>query len=238
MTASTAHVSSLAWSVWTLRASSARSVVGDPNSIRVDPYDKSGGMTPSPSRRGRPRDERSGAAIIQATAELVVESGYAAMSIGAVAARAGVGKDTIYRRWSSKPDLVYEAVFTAADTADLPDTGTLVGDVTAVVQSLVEEFSAPAAAAALPGLLADFAATPQLRATIRSRFLQPAKERLVAVFDRAEKRGETGVDLPVDLVLDTLAGAVFFHLGIMGERSGPDVARRIAVMIAKGIEVR
>jgi AcrR family transcriptional regulator len=195
-------------------------------------------MTSSPVGRGRPRDERSGAAITRAAAELVAESGYAATSIGAVAARAGVGKDTIYRRWSGKPELIYEAVFTAADTAELPDTGTLHGDLTAVVQSLVEEFSAPAAAAALPGLLADFAATPKLRTTIRSRFLQPAKQGLVTVFERAEKRGETGADTPVDLVLDTLAGAVFFHLGIIGEPPGPDLARRIAALITEGIEAR
>ncbi|WAZ26722.1 TetR/AcrR family transcriptional regulator [Streptomyces cinnabarinus] len=195
-------------------------------------------MTSFPAERGRPRDERSSAAIIKATAELVVESGYAAMSIGAVAARASVGKDTIYRRWSGKPELVYEAVFTTTDTADLPDTGTLQGDLTALVQSLIDEFSAPQAAAALPGLLADFAATPDLRATIRSRFLKPAKERLTEVFDRAQQRGEAGADLPVDLVLDTLAGAVFFHLGIIGERPAPDLARRIAAMIARGIEAR
>ncbi|MGC5038693.1 MULTISPECIES: TetR/AcrR family transcriptional regulator [unclassified Streptomyces] len=195
-------------------------------------------MTSSPAGRGRPRDERSHAAIVRATAELLVESGYTATSIGAVAARAGVGKDTIYRRWSGKPELVYEAVFTTADTADLPDTGTLEGDLTAVVQSLVDEFSAPAAAAALPGLLADFAATPELRATIRARFLQPAKDRLVVVFDRAEQRGETGAGLPVDLVLDSLAGAVFFHLGIVGERPGEELAGRIAAMTAKGIEAR
>ncbi|MFF0885477.1 TetR-like C-terminal domain-containing protein [Streptomyces sp. NPDC003456] len=144
-----------------------------------------------------------------------------------------------YRRWSGKPELVYEAVFTSSDTADLPDTGTLDGDVTVVVQSLVEEFSTPAAASALPGLLADFAATPELRATIRSRFLQPAKERLVTVFDhRAEQRGETGADLPVDLVLDTLAGAVLFHLGVIGEHPAPDLARRIAGVVTKGIEAR
>ncbi|MGW4690615.1 TetR/AcrR family transcriptional regulator [Streptomyces sp. NPDC004244] len=195
-------------------------------------------MTPTPAGRGRPRDERSGAAIIRAAAELVAESGYASTSIASVAARAGVGKDTIYRRWSGKPELVYEAVFTTADAADLPDTGTLEGDLTALVQSLVEEFSTPAAAAALPGLLADFAATPELRATIRSRFLQPAKQRLVAVFDHAERRGDTGEDLPIDLVLDTLAGAVFFHLGIIGEHPGPDLPRRIAAMITKGIEAR
>ncbi len=168
----------------------------------------------------------------------MAEGGYGALTIGAVAARAGVGKDTIYRRWSGKPELVYEAVFTTADTAVLPDTGTLEGDLTAVVGSLVEEFSAPAAAAALPGLLADFAAVPELRATIRTRFLSPAKERLTAVFDRAVQRGESAQDVPVDLVLDTLAGAVFFHLGIVGEEPDADLARRIAAMIVKGIEVR
>ncbi|PZT70415.1 TetR family transcriptional regulator [Streptomyces sp. SW4] len=195
-------------------------------------------MVSSSAGRGRPRDARSGEAIVEATAELVAEGGYGALTIGAVAARAGVGKDTIYRRWSGKPELVYEAVFTTADTAVLPDTGTLEGDLTAVVGSLVEEFSAPAAAAALPGLLADFAAVPELRATIRTRFLSPAKERLTAVFDRAVQRGESAQDVPVDLVLDTLAGAVFFHLGIVGEEPDADLARRIAAMIVKGIEVR
>jgi AcrR family transcriptional regulator len=195
-------------------------------------------MTSPTAGRGRPRDERSGAAIIQAAADLVAENGYSAMSIGAVAARAGVGKDTVYRRWSGKSELVYEAVFTVADAAELPDTGTLEGDLTAVVQSLVEEFSAPAAAAALPGLLADFAAVPQLRATIRTRFLQPAKQRLAVVFDRAAQRGEVRTDVPADLVLDTLAGAVFFHLGVIGEHPDPALATRIAAMIAKGIEVR
>ncbi|MDX6759125.1 TetR/AcrR family transcriptional regulator [Streptomyces sp. F8] len=195
-------------------------------------------MISSSARRGRPRDARSDAAIADAVAALLAESGYAAMSIGAVATRAGVGKDTIYRRWSGKAELVYETVFTTADTADLPDTGTLEGDLTAVVQSLVEEFSEPAAAAALPGLLADFAAVPELRAAIRSRFLAPAKERLAAVFDRAARRGETDSGVPADLALDTLAGAVFFHLGIMGEQPDPDLAARIAAMIVKGIEVR
>ncbi|MFI6107497.1 TetR-like C-terminal domain-containing protein [Streptomyces sp. NPDC051310] len=115
--------------------------------------------------------------------------------------------------------------------------GTLEDDLTAVVQSLVEEFPAPASQRALPGLLADFAAAPELRVTIRSRFVKSAKQRLPAVFDQAQLRGETS-DPPVDLVLDTLAGAVFVHPGIAGERPEPDLARRIAAMPAKGIEFR
>ncbi|MFF3455304.1 TetR/AcrR family transcriptional regulator [Streptomyces sp. NPDC002730] len=194
-------------------------------------------MSSSPSR-GRPRDPRSHEAIVSATAELVAEVGYGATSIGAVAARAGVGKDTIYRRWAGKPELVFEAVFTTTDHAPNPDTGTLAGDLTVLLQGLVEEFHAPAAAAALPGLLADFAADPALKARIRSDFLAPSKERLLIVFERAVLRGEIAADTPVDLVLDTMAGAVFFHVGLVGEPPTPQLAGRLAAVVAKGIEAR
>ncbi|MFB8393539.1 TetR/AcrR family transcriptional regulator [Streptomyces yangpuensis] len=195
-------------------------------------------MSSSPPSRGRPRDPRSHEAIVGAVNELLAEVGYAATSIGAVAARAGVGKDTVYRRWRGKPELVFEAVFTTTDLAPTPDTGTLAGDLTALLQGLVEEFEAPAAAAALPGLLADFAADPVLRTRIRDHFLAPSKQRLAAVFERAAERGEIGSDTPVDLVLDTLAGAVFFHIGLVGESPDPQLAGRLAAVIAKGIEIR
>jgi AcrR family transcriptional regulator len=168
----------------------------------------------------------------------VIEVGYAATSIGAVAARAGVGKDTVYRRWRGKPELVFEAVFTTTDHAPTPDTGTLAGDLTALLQGLIDEFHAPAAAAALPGLLADFAADPVLKARIRSDFLAPSKERLLIVFERAVERGEIAADTPVDLVLDTLAGAVLFHVGLVGEHPDRQLAGRLAGVIAKGIETR
>lgn len=195
-------------------------------------------MSSFPSSRGRPRDPRSHEAIVSAATELVIEVGYAATSIGAVAARAGVGKDTVYRRWRGKPELVFEAVFTTTDDAPVPDTGTLAGDLTALLRGLVDEFHAPAAAAALPGLLADFAADPVLKARIRSDFLAPSKERLLIVFERAVMRGEIAADTPVDLALDTLAGAVFFHVGLVGEHPDPQLAGRLAAVIAKGIEIR
>lgn len=98
------------------------------------------GMSSSPPPRGRPRDPRSHEAIVSATSALVAEVGYAATSIGAVAARAGVGKDTVYRRWSGKAELVFEAVFTTTDDAPIPDTGTLTGDLAVLLESLVDEY--------------------------------------------------------------------------------------------------
>lgn len=168
----------------------------------------------------------------------MIDVGYAATSIGAVAARAGVGKDTIYRRWPGKAELVFEAVFTTTDDAPAPNTGTLAGDLTVLLQSLVDEFHAPAAAAALPGLLADFAADPELKARIRGDFLAPSKERLLILFERALLRGEIAAGTPVDLVLDTLAGAVFFHVGLVGEHPDQQLAAQLATVVAKGIEVR
>ncbi|MFF8974886.1 TetR/AcrR family transcriptional regulator [Streptomyces sp. NPDC014995] len=195
-------------------------------------------MTLPNAPRGRPRDSRAHQAILTATVELVTELGYAATSIGAVAARAGVGKDTVYRRWSGKAELVYEAVFTETETAPAPDTGSLASDLTALLEALIQEFSAPAAAAALPGLLADFAANPESQARIRSEFLAPAKAGLAAVFERAAQRGETDPGLPVDLVLDTLAGAVFFHVGLVGEQPSAQLAAQLAAIVGRGIETR
>ncbi|MEV2275527.1 TetR/AcrR family transcriptional regulator [Nocardiopsis sp. NPDC049922] len=195
-------------------------------------------MTTVTTPRGRPRDARVHAAILAATTELVAETGYAAMSLGAVAARARVGKDTLYRRWSGKAELVYEAVFTTTDTAPVPDTGSLEGDLAAMTQQLIDEFSTPAAIAALPGLLADFAADPDSRARIRSDFLTPAKERLVDVFERARERGESAADVDTDLVLDALVGTVVFRLGVLGDPPDPRLARSIAGITAKGIEAR
>ncbi len=192
----------------------------------------------APANTGRPRDARTHAAILSATVELLVDAGYGALTIGGVAARAGVGKDAIYRRWSGKPELVYEAVFTSVDAAPIPDTGTLIGDVTILVERLVSEFAAPAAAASLPGLLADFAAQPPLRLRIREDFMAAAKAGMVAVFDRAAVRGELASDMPVDLILDSMAGTVLFHVGLIGAPVTRELAGNLAAMLVTGVQAR
>ncbi len=72
---------------------------------------------------GRPRDSRIDNAALAATAELLGEVGYAALSVDAIAKQAGTSKPAIYRRWPSKAHLVHEAVFPAGIATDLPDTG-------------------------------------------------------------------------------------------------------------------
>lgn len=134
--------------------------------------------------------------------------------------------------------MIYEALFTHVDIGPVPDEGTLEADVTMLVAALIGEFSAPAAAAALPGLLADFAADPELRTVLRDSFLAPAKLRMVEIFERARGRGEVGDDVAVELVLDAIAGAVFFHLGVLGEPVTAELAGRLGRIVTVGIGPR
>lgn len=92
-----------------------------------------------PARRGRRRDPSRDAVILDAALDVLAESGYAGMTTDVVAMRAGVGKATMYRRWASKADLALDAVARlnaqSTDFADLPDTGSLAGDLHAVIGS-------------------------------------------------------------------------------------------------------
>jgi AcrR family transcriptional regulator len=91
-------------------------------------------------RLGRPRDPSRDEAICEATLALFAEEGYAGVSIEGVAARAGVGKATIYRRFSSKEQLVVEAMRVGCHLTDhLPDTGDLRADLTSMLQKLVDK---------------------------------------------------------------------------------------------------
>src|SRR4051794_40193012 len=78
--------------------------------------------------RGRPRDAQIDSGILEATRALLLEVGYAGVGMESVAARAGVGKPTVYRRYSTKAALVYEAVFGKTKVLDIPDSGDLRAD--------------------------------------------------------------------------------------------------------------
>nr|WP_313315597.1 TetR-like C-terminal domain-containing protein [Dietzia maris] len=169
------------------------------------------------SAPGRPRDGRIDAAIIAATRELVLETGYPALTLSAIAARAGTTTAALYRRWSSKAQLVHEAVLEAEviPAFELPDgtgggAGAAVGDPQADIRALVETvrvlFDRPEVRVALPGLIADTVADPDLHARMIARLAGnlPAFE---SRFGRA-RRGDD--HLPV--LAEVVAGAAIFRL--------------------------
>src|SRR5579859_3989703 len=153
--------------------------------------------------RGRPRSAEADRAIMAATLELLAERGLDAMSIEEVAARAGVGKTTIYRRWPSKGLLALDAfVISFRAEQPLPDTGTLRGDLLSALQAWVRAVTQTAMGPMLTGLIAEAQHDQELRGAWRDRVLEPLRAQHRIMLDRAIARGEIVPSVDRDVVLD------------------------------------
>jgi AcrR family transcriptional regulator len=155
--------------------------------------------------------------------ELLAERGLAAMSIEEVAARAGVGKTTIYRRWPSKGLLALDAfVASFREEQPLPDTGTLRGDLLSALHAWVRAVTQTAMGPMLTGLIAEAQHDPELRGAWRDRVLEPLRGQRRIMLDRAIARGEIAPSVDQEVVLDLLFGAaehrlLLGHLPMTGE---------------------
>ena len=171
----------------------------------------------SPRRTpGRPRSEASHQAIIRATLEGLVEVGYGALTMEAVRTRAGVGKATIYRRWSSKEELVRDAIVFMHDDFEAPDTGSLRGDYEGMAALVRAAAHRAGAATFMPRLLGDAANDPQLHAIFYDNLVEPRRAQMRAVLQRAVARGEIRDDVDIELIIDLFAGPVVYRLLITG----------------------
>ena len=150
--------------------------------------------------------------MLKAAAELVVEVGYADLTIAAIAERAGTSKPAIYRRWPSKAHLVHEAAFRDDDEQlSLPDTGVLRDDLAEMLRRVSTAFAHPVARALTPGLMAEIAVDPTLHPALLERFGGAWK----GFHDRiaiAAERGEVRAGLDTDVLIETLAGAALMRL--------------------------
>src|ERR1700733_14080432 len=160
---------------------------------------------------GRPRDPRIDSAILSATAELLVQIGYTNLSLAAVAERAGTTKSALYRRWSSKAELVHEAAFPVAPSALEAPAGDFAADIRMMIEATRDVFTTPVVRAALPGLVADMTADPELNARVMSRFA----ELFTAVGVRLREavgRGEVHPDVDPDRLIELIGGATLLRL--------------------------
>lgn len=160
---------------------------------------------------GRPRDPRIDTAILTAAAELLVQNGYSNLTMAAVAQRAGTTKTALYRRWSSKAELVHEAVFPVAPTALTAPEGDFTSDVRAMIAAARDVFTSPVVRAALPGLVADMSADAELNARVMSRFaglFGVVRERLVHAVDR----GEANADADPERLIELIGGATLLRM--------------------------
>lgn len=142
--------------------------------------------------------------------------GYGRMSMEGVARRAGVGKAAVYRRWRSKLPLVLDLVSeVAAQGLPVPDTGTLAGDVRALLDVSERALRHPVAAQIIPDLLAEAARSPELDAAFRATLRDVQGGVVAAVVRQAAARGEIPAGTDPELALDLLAGPVYWRLAVM-----------------------
>ncbi|HZQ32610.1 MAG TPA: TetR/AcrR family transcriptional regulator [Mycobacterium sp.] len=184
---------------------------------------------------GRPRNPRIDSAVLDATVELVGKTGYAALSVDAIARRARTSKPAIYRRWSSKAHLVHEAVFPISEATDLPDTGSLAGDVREMVRRTVAVLTTPAARAALPGLVGEMAADLTLHAALLERFGGILSRGLTERLADAVMRGEARPDVTAADLTEAVAGITFMALLTRGTELDEAWVDRTATLITRGI---
>ena len=172
-------------------------------------------MIPQPTRR----NEQSRRAILAAALELLTETGYPALTVEAIAARAGVGKQTIYRWWRGKGAVILDAL--ADDMPEviaLPDTGDLRADLRQVLRATVAEFADPRLSATTRAVTIETLADEDLAAQARDRLLRPQLNAVRARLEAAREAGQVRPDAPLDLVVELLFGPLY-HRWLL--RNGP-----------------
>jgi AcrR family transcriptional regulator len=186
---------------------------------------------------GRPRSERAHRAILDAALDLFVEQGYEAMSIEGVAARAGVGKTTIYRRWPSKEELVIDAIEELIMDVEPVDTGSLREDLVDLLTQLQVILTTSRAGEVFPRMIPHVAGGSPLGRAYLQRVIEPRFAMLRSTLGHAVERGEFPADADPELVRGLLVGPLLL-LKLMGrlEREGArERAERIVDAMLKGL---
>lgn len=161
------------------------------------------------AKRGRRRDPGAQDAILAATRELLLEVGYQGLTIESVARKAGVGKSTIYRWWSTKGALVLEATADHLEIGSVPDTGDTREDLLVAARQLVDTFSDRLAAIVIFAVIAHLEDDPTLAAGFRDTWVYPWRRSAAEAIDRGIARGDLPADADRELYLDVLVGTVF-----------------------------
>jgi AcrR family transcriptional regulator len=169
-------------------------------------------MNESQKKPGRPRSARSDQAIWQATLELLSEVGFDAMSIEGIAARAGAGKTTIYRRYSSKEELVADAIENVREEVLIPDTGSWQGDLEALIENAARITLSPLGRQTVAMIISSASSNPQFAQIYWTNYLQPRREAFAIVLERAQARNEIRADLDPGLAFDVTSGIMLYAL--------------------------
>lgn len=187
-------------------------------------------------KTGRPRSAQSHQAIIQATIELLAKQGFEAMSIEAVAERAGVGKTTIYRRWTSKADLVIDALGSLQAEMPLIDTGNIRTDLVVALHGAFQQVPVLYQSLVLQ-MIGVLRTNPDIFQAFHSRLVVPRLQRFMQMVDQAKARGQIRPDVDALFVVELVAGPMLYHQLLTSLISPPSatLAERVVDAVLQGI---
>ena len=186
------------------------------------------------ARRGRPRSDLVHRRILDATRALLTESGFSRLRLEHVAARAGVGKATIYRRWGSKEALCQELLADlAAPHIAVPDIGDTRAEMLACVVNPLEAITQTDFGPVIRALMSQIAGNPTLGDPFRATIVRTRREEITRVVARGIARGDLRPDADPEVATELLAGPVYYRLVFGGELT-PEFAERVVDAVLRG----
>ena len=182
----------------------------------------------APRQVGRPRDPRVDAAIVDATLQLLAEGGYSALTMEAVATLAGVGKATLYRRYTGKEQLVVDALATMSEPAEVVQGASVRDELVARLEAVRRKSDSSLAGKIFPRLVSASAESPELMRNYRRQVLLPRRLAFAAALRRGVEEGLVRPDVDVDHAIDLLIGPMVYRNLIRNDPPpGPELAARV-----------
>jgi AcrR family transcriptional regulator len=185
--------------------------------------------------RGRPRSPETRDKILKAAYEMLNEVGFMDLTIEGVAARAEVGKPTIYRRWKTKSALAMDA-FLEAVTPEIafPDTGSVQNDFKEQMQKIVKLMNSPRGEV-LANVIGCGQADEELITAFRDNWLTPRREDAKQIFQRGVARGELREDIDVEVAIDALYSPLFYRLLLKHQPLTQKFVNELVELVMKGV---
>jgi AcrR family transcriptional regulator len=172
--------------------------------------------------------------VLEATSRLLEDVGYERLSVEEVAARAGVHKTTVYRRWPTKASLVLDATRVhSAEAIPIPDTGNLAGDLKSLARDVAANIGSDPGARRSLSIVAAAAASEDLTTALHT-FWAERLALTVPIVDRAIERGELPPSSDANLIVEAVIGPIWIRLLLTGEVIDDNLADRIAELVVAG----